>query len=116
MGGETRNIAFQLVLQEFAKQVACFCCQFYGSFIYYKKPVKQKFDDLKTWHSLLNIVSKQIILRELKHQRRRRQRKGQLKSEFALPQTLSRLVHLVSVCQMLAFFTELNSNRLYRSS
>ena len=32
---------------------------------------------------------------ELKQQRRRRLRKRHLKSEFALPQTLSRLFHLV---------------------
>ena len=38
------------------------------------------------------------------------------KSEFALLQTLSRLFHLVQVLQMLAFFLELNSKRLYRSS
>ena len=48
--------------------------------------------------------------------RRRRLRKRHPKSEFALLQTLSRLFHLVQVLQMLAFFLELNSKRLYRSS
>ena len=33
--------------------------------------------------------------RELRQRRRQRQRKRHLKSEFALPQTLSRLFHLV---------------------
>ena len=32
MGGKTRNIVIQLVLQEVAKQVARFCCPFYSSF------------------------------------------------------------------------------------
>ena len=36
-----------------------------------------------------------IIIRELKQQRRRQLRKRHLKSELALPQTLSRLFHLV---------------------
>ena len=57
-----------------------------------------------------------LQIRELKQQRRRRLRKRHLKSEFALLQTLSRLFHLVQVLQMLAFFLELNSKRLYRSS
>ena len=35
------------------------------------------------------------LIRELKQQRRRRLRKRHLKSEFALPETLSRLFHLV---------------------
>ena len=36
-----------------------------------------------------------LLIRELKEQRRRRLRKRHLKSEFALPQTLSHLFHLV---------------------
>ena len=36
-----------------------------------------------------------IIIRELKQQRRRQLRKRHLKSKLALPQTLSRLFHLV---------------------
>ena len=54
--------------------------------------------------------------KKLKQQRRGRLRKRHPKSEFALLQTLSRLFHLVQVLQMLAFFLELNSTRLYRSS
>ena len=40
----------------------------------------------------------------IKEQRRRRLRKRHWKSEFALPQTLSRLFHLVKCCQMLTIF------------
>ena len=54
--------------------------------------------------------------KKLKQQRRGRLRKPHFKSEFVLLQTLSRLFHLVQDLQMLAFFLELNSNRLYRSS
>ena len=41
------------------------------------------------------VVANKNDNRELKQQRRRRLRKRHLKSEFALPQTLSRLFYLV---------------------
>ena len=53
---------------------------------------------------------------ELKQQRRRRLRKRHLKSEFTLPQTLSRLFQLVQFVKCWQFFLELNSKRLYQSS
>ena len=53
---------------------------------------------------------------ELKQQRRRRLGKRHLKSEFALPQTLSRLFQLVQFVKCWQFFLELNSKRLYQSS
>ena len=55
-------------------------------------------------------------IRELKQQGRRRLRKRHLKSEFALPQTLSPLFHLVSFVKCCQFFLELNSKGLYQSS
>ena len=54
--------------------------------------------------------------RELKQQQRRRLRKRHLKSEFALPQTLSRLFHLVYFVKCWQMFLELNSKGLYQSS
>ena len=48
--------------------------------------------------------------------RRRRLRKRHLKSEFALPQTLSRLFHLVYFVKCWQMFLELNSKGLYQSS
>ena len=47
--------------------------------------------------------------KELKHQRRRRLRKRHLKSEFALPQTLSHLFQLVQFVKCWQIFLELNS-------
>ena len=55
-------------------------------------------------------------IRELKQRRRRRLRKRHLKSEFALPQTLSRLFHLVYFVKCWQMFLELNSKGLYQSS
>ena len=49
-------------------------------------------------------------------QQRRRLRKRHLKSEVALPQTLSRLFHLVQFVKCWQFFLELNSKILYQSS
>ena len=49
-------------------------------------------------------------------QRRRRLRKPHLKSEFALPQTLSRLIYLVWFVKCWRFFLELNSKGLCPSS
>ena len=49
-------------------------------------------------------------------QRPRRLRKPHLKSEFALPQTLSRLIYLVWFVKCWRFFVELNSKGLYQSS
>ena len=43
--------------------------------------------------------------RELKQQQRRRLRNRDLKSEFALPQTLSRLFHLVQFVKCWQFFS-----------
>ena len=54
--------------------------------------------------------------RVLKQQRRRRLRKRQLKSEFALLQTLSRLFHFVYFVKCWQMFLELNSKGLYQSS
>ena len=51
-----------------------------------------------------------------KQQQRRRLRKRHLKSEFALLQTLSRLLHLVHFVKCWQMFLELNSNGLYHSS
>ena len=56
------------------------------------------------------------IFRELKQQQRWRLQKRHLKSEFALPQTLSRLFHLVQFIKCWQFSLELDSERLYRSS
>ena len=55
-------------------------------------------------------------IRELKQEGRRRLRKRHLKNEFALPQTLSRLFHLVSFVKCCQIFLELNSKGLYQSS
>ena len=55
-------------------------------------------------------------MRELKQRRRRRLRKRHLKSEFALPQTLSRSFHLVQFVNSCQTFLELNSKGLYQSS
>ena len=55
--------------------------------------------------------------RVLKQQRRRRLRKRQLKSEFALLQSLSRLFHFVYFLKCWQMFLELNSKGLrYQSS
>ena len=56
-----------------------------------------------------------VPIRELKQQRRRRLRKRHLKSEFALLQTLSRLLHLVYFVKYWQMFLELNSKGLYQS-
>ena len=56
------------------------------------------------------------IFRELKQQRRWRLQKRHLKSEVALPQTLSRLFHLVQFIKCWQFCLELNSKRLHWSS
>ena len=50
-------------------------------------------DDLPRY-STSNKNFRSIIIREFKQERRRRLRKRHFKSEFALPQTLSRLFHL----------------------
>ena len=60
--------------------------------------------------------SRLSLIRELKQRRRRRLRKRHLKSEFALPQTLSRLFHLVYFVKCWQMFLELNSKGLYQSS
>ena len=56
------------------------------------------------------------FIHELKQRRWRRLRKRHLKSEFALPQTLSRLFHLVYFVKCWQMFLELNSKGLYQSS
>ena len=53
---------------------------------------------------------------ELEKQRRRRLRKRNSISEFALLQTLSRLFQLVQFVKCWQIFLELNSKRLYQSS
>ena len=65
---------------------------------------------------MFSLPSPRGIFRKLKQQRRRRLRKRHLKSEFELPQTLSRLFHLVQFIKCWQFSLELNSKRLYRSS
>ena len=80
--------------------------------------------EIKYWEELLlpNLIllkitkKKKIIIptfsrapisnRELKKQRRRRQQKRHLKSEFALPQTLSRWFHLVQFVKFWHIFLE----------
>ena len=57
-----------------------------------------------------------VTVRVDKQQRRRRLRKRHLKSEFALLQTLSRLLHLVYFVKCWQMFLELNSKGLYQSS
>ena len=63
----------------------------------------------------LRTVKTKPVNRELKQQRRRRLRKRHLKSEFALLQTLSRLLHLVYFVKYWQMFLELNSKGLYQS-
>ena len=57
----------------------------------------------------------QKSIRELKHQRRRQLQKSRLKSEFALPQTLSRLFILFNLSNVGKFFG-VDSSELYQSS
>ena len=52
---------------------------------------------------------------EFTQRRRRRLRKRDLKSEFGLPQTLSRLFHLVSFVKCWQTFLELDSKGLHQS-
>ena len=80
---------FNLFWSNVAKRVACFCCPLHCSF-------RQN--------------------RELKQQRRRRQRKRHLKSEFALLQTQSRLIHLVQFGKCWQIILEFKSQGLYCSS
>ena len=54
-----------------------------------------------------------LVDRELKQQPRRRLRKHQIKSVFALPKTLSPLFHLVLFIRCWRIFLELNSKGLY---
>ena len=56
------------------------------------------------------------IIRDRKQQRRQRLRKGHLKSQVALLQTLSRLFHLAQFVKCWQIFLELNCTRLYRIS
>ena len=65
---------------------------------------------------MFSLLSHRGIVRELKQQRPWRLRKRHLKSEFALPQTLSRLFHLVQFIKCWQFSLELNSKRLHWSS
>ena len=67
------------------------------------------------WYAYL-ACSELPVNRELKQQRRRRLRRRHLKSEFALLQTLSRLLHLVYFVKCWQMFLELNSKGLYQSS
>ena len=58
-----------------------------------------------------------LVSRELNQQRRRRLRKRHLwTGEFALPQTLSRLFHLVQFVKCWQIFLDLNFKELYQSS
>ena len=68
------------------------------------------------WPCNRNSTVPQLVNRELKQQRRRRLRKRQLRSVFALLKTLSRLFHLVLFIRCRRIFLKLNSKRLYRSS
>ena len=56
-----------------------------------------------------------VVTREFT-QRWRQLRKRHLKSEFALPQTLPRLFHLVEFVKCWQIFLELNSKGLHQSS
>ena len=56
------------------------------------------------------------VNKEREQQRQQRLRKRHLKSEAALLQTLSRLIHLVQFVKCWKFFLELNSKRLFQSS
>ena len=56
------------------------------------------------------------IIRDRKQQWRRHLRKGHLKSQVALLQTLSHLFHLARFVKCWQIFLELNCTRLYRSS
>ena len=56
------------------------------------------------------------VNKEREQQRQRRLRERLLKSEVALLQTLSRLIHLVQFVKCWKLFLELNSKRLYQSS
>ena len=65
------------------------------------------------------LVSLRVTFRTLSlctHVKITRQWKSTLRKEFALPQTLSRLFHLVSFVKCWQFFLELNSKGLYQSS
>ena len=72
------------------------------------------------WNSHIPANALRFLLRsitsELKQQRRRRLRKGHLKSGFALLQTVSRLFHLVQFVNCWQTILELNSKRLYQGS
>ena len=71
-------------------------CIFYlGLFVLgrYSRLVRSQFLDTFCLTLLINVEADDN--RELKQQRRRRLRKRHLKSEFALPQTLSPLFHLL---------------------
>ena len=67
--------------------------------------------------SISLVVSQSPInIREFTQQRWRGPRKRHLKSEFALPQTLARLFHLVSFVKCWQILLELNSKGLHQSS
>ena len=61
-------------------------------------------------------LPRQLYIRELKQQRRRRLQKRHLKSEFAPLQTLLRLFNLIYFVKCWQKFLELNSKGLYQSS
>ena len=65
------------------------------------------------WPCNRNSTVPQLVNRELKQQRRRRLRKRQLRSVFALLKTLSRLFHLVLFIRCRRIFLKLNSKGLY---
>ena len=65
---------------------------------------------------MFSLPSPRGIFRELKQQGRWRLQKRHLKSEVALPQTLSRLFHLVQFIKCWQFSLQLNSKRLHWSS
>ena len=68
--------------------------------------------DISFWTALL----KACTLVYFTQRRRRRLRKRHLKSEFALPQTLSRLFYLVEFVKCWQIVVELNSKGLHQSS
>ena len=57
-----------------------------------------------------------VVVARVFTQRRGQLRKRHLKSEFALPQTLPRLFHLVEFVKCWQIFLELNSKGLHHSS
>ena len=83
---------------------------FYGFFFPPTSVRHQWFTVRHQWFSVKDEIG------SLSNNKRRRLRKHHLKSEFALPQTLSRLFHLVEFVKCWQIFLQLNFKGLYQSS